>query len=143
MAELAEKDNKVIVLVGDLGFSFYEEYARKFPKQFINCGIAEQNMVLVAAGMALAGFKSYCYSTVPFILMRPFEQIRNICYNNINIKLIGTGASGFLGFSHNLLGWENEEDLLKNLPNIKRFYPYNEKQLKKALINNSLSFIKI
>ena len=145
MEELAKRDKSVIVLVGDLGFSFFESYAEKFPKQFINTGCAEQNAILVAMGMSLAGFKPYVYSGTIFLLMRPYEQIRNLCYNNLNVKLVGTGASPFLGFSHNLQKLENEEDLLKNLPNLKRYYPKNEKELKKVLMtkNKSPEFIKL
>lgn len=146
MEELAENDKNIIVLVGDLGFSFYEEFQKNYPKQFINCGIAEQNMIGVAAGLAIAGKKSYVYSGVIFLLMRAYEQIRDdVCFNNLNVKLVGTGASQFLGWSHNLTGTENTEDLLKNLPNIQRHYPQNEEELKKIMFNqnNAPEFIKL
>ena len=144
MCELAEKDKSVRVLVGDLGFSFMEEYAQKYPDQFINCGIAEQNMIGVAAGMALGGLKPYVYSGSIFLLMRPYEFVRDdICYNNLNVKLIGTGASGFLGFTHNWEGTENEEDLLKNLPNLKRFYPKSEEELKEALSTKGPAYVRL
>lgn len=144
MCFLAKNDKSMILLVGDLGYSFCEEYSKKFPKQFINCGIAEQSMVGIAAGMALGGKKPYVYSGTIFLLMRAYEQIRDdICFNNLNVKLIGTGASQFLGFSHNLTGNENEEDLLKNLPNITRCYPTNQNEVLQALILNGPSFIKI
>jgi len=148
LKKMAKKDKDIILLVGDLGFSFMEEFANELPKQFINCGIAEQNMVGVAAGLALAKKKPYCYSGTIFMTMRPYEQIRdNVAYNNLNIKLIGTGASPFLGFTHNLGGKENEEDLLKNLPNIQRYYPQTEKELQRSLIksynNKKPTFIRI
>lgn len=130
MEKLAKKDKKVILLVGDLGYSKMEGYAKKFPKQFINVGIIEQSMIGIAAGMALGGMKPYCYSGSIFLLMRAYEQVRDdVCFNNLNVKLVGTGASGFLGFTHNLQGDENEEDLLVHLPNIDRFYPDNEHKL--------------
>lgn len=130
MEDLAEKDDKVILLTGDLGYSFFDDYKKKFPKQFLNVGIMEQGMIGIAAGMALGGLKPYVYSGAIFILMRPYEQIRDdICFNNLNVKLIGTGASGFLGFTHNLTGSENEMDLLKNLPNIRDYYPETEDNL--------------
>lgn len=146
--ELAKKDKDVIVLVCDLGFSFYEEYSRKYPKQFINAGIAEQNAVGIASGLALSGKKPYVYSGSVFLLSRANEFIRDdIAYNNLDVKLIGTGASGFLGFSHNWEGKENSEDLIKNLPNLKRYYPETDKQLTKIIINsyksNKPCFIKI
>ena len=118
------------MLTGDLGFNFIEEYAKRFPKQYINCGVIEQSMVGIACGLALSGKKPYVYSGTIFLLFRAYEQIRDdVCYNNLNVKLVGTGASQFLGFSHNLQNKENEEDLLKNLPNLVREYPKDEKEL--------------
>jgi transketolase len=144
MCELAEKDKDVILLTGDLGYSFCEEYTQKFPKQFINCGCIEQSMVGIAAGMALGGKKPYVYSGTIFLLMRAYEQVRDdVAYNNLNVKLIGTGASQFLGFTHNLQGNENEQDLLKNLPNIKISYPQNEEELRSALLSFGPAFIRI
>jgi len=133
--ELAKKDKDIIFLTGDLGYSFFEYFQNKFPKQFINCGVIEQSMVGIAAGLALSGKKPYCYSTAPFLLYRALEQIRSdVCYQNLNVKFVGVSISGFVGFSHNLGGKENVEDLLKNLPNIKRYYPKAEKELKSALL---------
>jgi len=144
MAKLAKKDKDVIVLVGDLGYSFMEEYAEKYPKQFINAGCAEQNMVGVAAGLALAGKKPYVYSGSIFLCMRAYEQIRDdVAYNNLDVKLVGTGASGFLGFTHNMEGNENEQDLLKNLPNIKVSFPEDTKQLRKALKAKGCAYLRI
>ncbi len=135
LCELAKKDKNIIFLTGDLGYSFFEEFQEKFPKQFINCGVIEQSMVGIAAGLALSGKKPYCYSTAPFLLYRALEQIRSdVCYQNLNVKFVGVSISGFVGFSHNLGGKENVEDLLKNLPNIKRHYPKTEKELKSVLL---------
>lgn len=143
MMEIAEKDPKVILITGDLGFSYIEEYQKRFPSQYLNCGIMEQAMVGIAAGMARSGFKPYLYSGSVFLICRPYEQVRDdVAYNNTNVKLIGTGASGFLGFTHNWTGTENEEDLLKNLP-IKRFYPKNEEELESALLSEGPAYIRI
>ena len=142
MIELA-KDPNVILLTGDLGYSFCEEFAKKYPEQFINCGIAEQNMIGVAAGLALGGKKPYVYSGSIFLIARPYEQVRDeIAYNKLDVKLVGTGASPFLGFSHNWTGTENEEDLLKNLP-INRFYPKDEAELHIALTSIGGAYIRI
>lgn len=144
LLNLAKKDKKIICLTADLGYSFKEQFEKELPKQIINVGIQEQNMIGMAAGMAIAGLKPYCYSGVIFLLMRAYEFVRDdIVYNNLNVKLIGTGASGFLGFTHNLEGMENEEDLLKNLPNLKRFYPQNNKELKKALTSKGCAYVRI
>lgn len=144
MIELANHDDKIRILVGDLGYSFMESFEEKHPDKIINCGIIEQGMIGIASGMALGGLKPYVYSGSVFLLTRPYEQIRDdICYNNLDVKLIGTGASGFLGFSHNWTGTENEEDLLKNLPNLKRFYPQNEVELKQALQVEGGAYIRL
>ncbi len=144
MLGMAKEDKDIIVLVGDLGFSFKENFEQELPKQIINCGAAEQNMVGVAAGLALSGKKPYCYSGAIFMVMRPYEFVRDdVAYNNLNVKLIGTRASGFLGFTHNLTGEENEEDLLKNLPNLKRFYPKDEEELKIALKSVGPAYIRL
>lgn len=143
LIKLAEKDDKIILLTGDLGFNILEPFIEKFPKQYINCGIAEQNMIGIAAGLALGGYKPYVYSNQIFLIMRGYEMIRDeICFNNLDVKLIGTGASGFLGFSHNLEGTENIDDLLKNLPNIRICYP-NEETLEIELKSIGSAFIKI
>ena len=144
MCELAEKDEKIILITGDLGFSFYEEFAQKFPKQFVNAGCIEQSMIGIASGMSKAGLKPYVYSGSIFLICRAYEQIRDdVCYNNLNVKLIGTGASGFLGFTHNWEGTENPESLLQNLPNLDVFFPEDEENLRESLINNKATFIKI
>lgn len=145
LLKIAKKDKDIILLTGDLGYSFIEKFAEELPNQFINVGIAEQNMIGLAGGLALAGKKPYCYSGTIFLLMRAYEQIRNICYNDLDVKLIGTGASPFLGFSHNLMGLENEKDLLKNIPNIELYFPKNDKELKDILEqkNNKPTFIRI
>jgi len=146
--KLMQKDKKIVFLTDDLGFSFFEEIRDRFPDRFFNCGVIEQAMVGIAAGLALSGKKPYCYSTIPFLVYRALEQIRNdVCYQNLNVKLVGTAISGFVGFTHSLEGRENEEDLLKNLPHIKRYYPKNEKQLKSALFkmykSNNPSYLRI
>ena len=97
-----------MLLVGDLGFSFCEAFAQEFPDRFINCGIAEQNMIGVATGLTLMGMKPYCYSGAVFINYKCIEQIRDAWLQGINVKVVGTGASGFLGNSHNFLPWERE-----------------------------------
>ena len=144
MCEIAEKDKDVILITGDLGYSFDVEFKKRFPNQYLNAGCAEQSMVGIAAGMALAGKKPYVYSGTVFLLMRAYEQVRDdVAYNNLNVKLIGTGASGFLGFTHNMGVLENEQDLLKNLPNIRCINAETPERLKIALLLNEPAFIKI
>ena len=113
----ARKDKDIILLVGDLGYNFYENFAKEFPDQFINAGCAEENMIGVATGLAIAGKKPYCYSGAVFINYRCIEQIRNAWMQGLDIKIVGTGASQFLGDSHNFRKDEVEPlvDLAKKL----------------------------
>jgi len=143
MCKLAKCDKSIVVLTGDLGFSFYEEFAQKYPNQFINCGIAEQNIIGVAAGLAIQGFKPYIYSNAIFLLSRGHEFVRDdVAFNNLNVKLCGTGASGFLGFTHNIQPQENIKSWLKGIP-IKQFYPKDKKSLTSALKSKKGAFIRI
>lgn len=142
LIELTETNKDIILLTGDLGFNFLERFAEKFPDQYINCGAIEGSMVGIAGGLALAGKKPFVYTGTIFLL-RAYEQIRNLCYNNLNVKLCGTSASGFLGFSHNFMGPENIEDLFKNLPYL-RIYPRGDKEeLLKAMKSDKISLIQL
>lgn len=138
LEELVKKDKRIILIVGDVGFSYMQEFQKKYPKQYINTGITEQSFMGMAAGLAQVGWKPYVYSMVPFIIMRNYEQLRNdVCYSNANVKLIGVVGNvhyRFQGMSHNLLDKENEEDLLKNLPNIRRFYPKDTKKVRELVL---------
>lgn len=106
LIELAEKDDKVILIVPDVGFNYIEEFQNRFPTRFFNFGVTEQSVILIASAMALAGFKPYVYSMINFVLFRPYEMVRNgIVHHNANVKLLGVKGSSsykFLGFSHNM-----------------------------------------
>lgn len=138
LTRLARTDKKIMLIVGDVGFSFMEDFKVEFPDQFLNTGVLEQSMMGIAAGLANQGFKPYVYTMKNFILLRPYEQVRNdICHANLNVKLIGVGGSEayrFLGISHNLVG-DEEEVLLKNLPNINSYLkPQSEVEVYDNLI---------
>jgi transketolase len=102
--ELAEADKNIMLLTGDLGFGVFEEFQQKFPKQFLNVGVAEQNMMGVASGLALEGKIIFTYSIGNFPTLRCLEQIRNdACYHELNINIIAVGGGfsyGGLGMSH-------------------------------------------
>lgn len=121
LTELAEKDNKIIFVTFDVGFSFVEQFKERFPKQYLNAGICEQTGIGLAAGLAQEGLKPYVYTMRNFILLRPLEQLRNdICFANSNVKLFGVQGSAayrFLGASHNMFPGE-EEAILGVLRNI-------------------------
>ena len=131
LTKLAEKDPKVILIIGDVGFRFVEAFRERFPNQFLNIGVLEQTMMGVAAGMARAGWKPYVYTMKNFILLRPLEQVRNdIAFSKANVKLCGVGGSAayaFLGYSHNLQEGE-EEAILSVLPNLNKYFPKTEEE---------------
>ena len=131
--ELVQKDSKLLLLIGDVGFSFLDEFKKNFSEQIINCGIMEQDMMGTAVGLTKAGFKPWVYSMINFVTMRPFEQVRNdIGYQNSNVKLLGVKGSEaykFLGFSHNI---EENEDvhLMSRIPNMNIYIPQTEEETK-------------
>ncbi len=124
---LMRKDENIYFLTGDLGYSVLEPMEKVFPTRLINMGVAEQNMVGVAAGLAMSGKKVYVYSIIPFATMRCYEQIRNdVCYNNADVTIIGVG----LGLSYGILSATHFalEDIaiIRALPNITVFSPADE-----------------
>ncbi|MCD8242844.1 MAG: hypothetical protein LUD38_03405 [Parabacteroides sp.] len=100
-------DKDTIFLSGDLGFMALEPLRDKLGDRFINCGIAEQNMISIAAGLAKEGFKVFVYSIAPFVYARPFEQLRNdICFTGQPVCVVGNGggyAYGHMGPTHHAL----------------------------------------
>ena len=136
LEELAKKDKGVMLLNDDTGFNLFEDFEKKFPDQYINCGITEQTYMGIAAGLARSGKKPYVYGIIPFAIMRCYEQLRtDVCYHNANVKIVAVGGYQyykFLGFTHNI---EKNEDvrILKHLPNIKIHTPKNLKEVKKVI----------
>ncbi|MCD6550422.1 hypothetical protein J7K24_02665 [bacterium] len=136
LIKIADNDKDIVLLNDDTGFNLFEEFERKFPKQYFNCGITEQTYMGVAAGLAKMGKKPYVYGIIPFAIMRCFEQLRDdVCYHNANVKIIAVGGYQyykFLGFTHNI---EDDEDvqILKPLPNIKIYTPRNIEEVKKII----------
>lgn len=101
LSELAKTDPRIMLITGDLGFGVLNDYKSKFPKQFLNAGVAEQNMTGLAAGLALEGRIVFTYSIGNFPVLRCLEQIRNdVCYHNANVKIVSIGG----GFSYGSLG---------------------------------------
>ena len=93
LIDLAEKDERIFLLTPDMGYSVLEPFREKFPSRFLNTGIAEQNTIGVAAGLAKSGKIVYVYSIIPFVTMRCFEQVRlYLAYNNTQVRLVGIGA---------------------------------------------------
>lgn len=119
LTELARRNKNIFLLTGDLGFSVFENFREEFQDRFLNIGVAEANMVGIAAGLSLSNKVVFIYSIVPFVTMRCFEQIRNdICYQNLNVKIIGCGGGlcyGSAGPTHHSI---TDIAIMRVLPNM-------------------------
>lgn len=119
LCEEAGRDEKIFLIVGDLGFSVVEQFAEKFPDRFINAGVSEQNMTGIAAGLAMEGYTVFTYSIANFPTLRCMEQIRyDVCYHNLNVKIVAVGggyAYAALGPSHHAT---EELGMLRTIPNL-------------------------
>ncbi len=119
LTDLARGRKDLFLLTGDLGYRLFDEFRSQNGERFFDTGVAESNMVGIASGLALAGKNVYCYSIIPFLVMRAYEQIRvDVAYHNLNVKLIGAGGGftyGLEGFTH----WGLEDmALMRALPNM-------------------------
>lgn len=119
LIELYQHDKDFFVLTADLGYKLFDNFKSKAPERFYDIGVAEANMIGIASGLALTGKNVYCYSIIPFLVMRAYEQVRvDIAYHNVNVKLIGVGGGftyGLEGFTH--FGLEDFA-LMRSLPNM-------------------------
>lgn len=117
-------NDRFVFLTGDLGFMFLEPLQDAMGERFINAGIAEQNMIGLAAGLAKGGMKPWVYSIAPFIYARAFEQIRNdICLQKLSVALVGNGGGygyGAMGPTHHAL---EDYGVLSTLPDISIYIP--------------------
>lgn len=115
----AETNDRIFLIVGDLGYNVVEPFKQKFPRRFLNAGIAEQNMIGVAAGLAKEGYNVYIYSIANFPTLRCLEEIRNdVTYYNGSVKIVAVGAGfayGSLGMSHHAT---EEIGIMRTLPNM-------------------------
>lgn len=134
ITELAKADDRIMIITADLGFSVLEKFAELFPNRYINCGISEQNMASVAAGLALEGNMVFMYSIGNFPTLRCIEQVRNnICYHEANVKILAVGG----GFSYGTLGMTHHatEDLamMRALPKMQVYAPADPIEVKAVL----------
>ena len=119
MCHLARENPRIMLLTGDLGFGVLDKFAARFPRQYLNVGVAEQNLTGLATGLAFEGRVVFTYSIANFPTLRCLEQIRNdACYHEVDVKIVSIGA----GFSYGALGVSHHatEDIsiLRALPNI-------------------------
>ena len=140
LTEEAKRNHKLMLIVGDLGFSVIEKFRENYPKQFLNAGVAEQNMTGMAAGLASEKFHVFTYSIANFNTFRCSEQIRNdIDYHNYNVTIVSVGgglAYGALGYSHHAI---QDYSLMRSFPNMTIYSPGTKSQIKmcfKHILNN-------
>jgi len=134
VAKALAADPKSVFITGDLGFNALEAIKATYGRRFLNAGVAEQNMVGVAAGMALTGLRPWVYSIAPFATYRCLEQIRNdVCLHRLPVRIAGNGGGytyGIMGATHHAL-----EDLavLRPLPNMQLFFPCSDDHVAAAV----------
>ena len=148
LSKEAEKDKRIVLITGDLGFGVLDNFSTNFPKQYINAGVAEQNMTGMASGLGMDGKIVFTYSIGNFNTLRCLEQIRNdACYHNANVNIVSIGG----GFSYGALGYSHHatEDIaiMRAIPNLRVFVPsdYWEVQeiTKKVIELGGVNYIRI
>lgn len=148
LIELAHEDKDIVLITADMGFSVLEPFFEEFHERSINCGIAEQNAVSIASGLALAGKKPYVYTIIPFLVERAFEQVRlDVAYMNVNVKLVGIGAGftyGTAGATHHAI---EDISLMRSLPNMTVCCPGDnneaEQIIRQSIQNDKPMYIRI
>jgi transketolase len=132
--KIALEDPRVVVLSGDIGNRLFDKFKASMPDRFVNCGVAEANMISLAAGLASAGMRPVCYTITPFVTTRCLEQIKvDVCYHEVPVAIVGTGS----GLSYASLGATHHsfEDLacLRVLPGMQVLAPADAHELRSAL----------
>jgi transketolase len=134
--KISKNNSKICAIVADISpAGSMEKFRKEFPERFINCGVAEQSMIGIAAGLALKGFRPFCYTIATFAIYRPFEMIRNyLDYESIDVTVVGGGRNkdyGYLGFSH----WACDDKQIMNcFTNIRKFHPNTDQELNQNFV---------
>jgi transketolase len=148
ITNISLEDNRVVLLSGDIGNNLFEKFKATRPSRFYNCGVAEANMMGVAAGLALSGLRPFVYTIAPFTTTRCFEQIRvDVCYHHVPVVIIGTGSGlsyAELGPTHHSL---EDMAILRTLPGMQVLAPCDSQELRLAiravLKSDSPAYIRI
>ncbi len=131
---LGKQDPRVVLLSGDIGNRLFDEFKATCPGRFYNCGVAEANMIGVAAGLAMNGLRPVCYTIAPFVTYRCMEQIRvDVCYHDVPVTIVGTGAGlayASLGATHHSC---EEMGMLRLLPGMSVLAPADEWEVRAAV----------
>lgn len=132
---ITKGNQDVLCIVGDIGAFLLRNYIKDFPSNFFNLGTAEQNMIGVAAGLAMSGKIPFVYTITPFVTSRVYEQVKDdVCYNEANVKLIGIGSGvsyGTMGSTHHSL---EDIAIMTVLPNMVVISPSDPKETEEAMI---------
>lgn len=143
-----KKNKNLFILTADLGFGIFEKIEKKYPNQFLNIGVAEQNLIGVGSGLASEGKTVIVYSIANFPVLRCLEQIRNdAAYHNVNLIIITCGAGftyGQLGVSHHLT---EDISIMHSIPNIDIYSPSTNDEVKfifsKIMKRKGVSYLRI
>jgi len=132
--EIGLEDKRICALVADISpAGSMVKFRNKFPSRFINCGVAEQAMIGIAAGMALRGMRPFCYTIATFSLYRPFEMVRvDLCYQNLPVTIIGMGAGviySTLGGTHHSM---EDISIASSIPNMTVLAPCDPEEMRLA-----------
>ena len=131
IVKIAEKDSSVVLLTGDVEQEM-DEFKSKFPKRFFNLGLCEQSITSIAAGLAIDGLRPFVYSITPFVIERPYEQVKiDIDEQNLPVVLIGYSDYPTHGPTHQPL---NPEKLAQVFRNIRSYFPTNSSLAEKAML---------
>ena len=134
LTNLAKTDERIVLLMGDIGNRMFDDFKKVDPDRFINCGIAESNMMSMAAGIALNGLKPFVYTITPFVTLRCLEQIRtSVSYHDASVVIVGTGSGvsyAELGPTHHSL---DDIGLLNMIPNLNIFTPSDPFQVTQCI----------
>ena len=145
ISKLADENENIIIIVADIGYRVFDAFREKYPERFINMGICEQSIISVASGMALEGLQPWVYTITPFLIERPFEQIKlDINHQNVNVNLVGYADYPNLGPTHKELNAKKTMELFNN---IESFFPSDgdetEKMVFQAYERDGPSFISL
>jgi transketolase len=134
LAEIARRDPRILLITGDLGFSVVEPFADRHPDRFFNAGVAEQNMVGLATGLAESGFIPFVYSIATFAALRPYEFVRNgPVLHQLPVRIVGTGGAfdyGTAGPTHHAL---EDVGIMRMQPGLAVICPADAQQTTSAL----------
>ena len=132
ICKLAEKDKNIVLLTGDV-VQEMDEYKERFPDRYFNLGLTEQSMISISAGMAMEGLRPVVYSITPFLIERPFEQIKiDIDEQKLPVMLVGNSDYPTHGATHRPL---NAEGLVALFKNIHGYFPRNMQETEKAMLD--------